>query len=208
MPKTVLCLHKAWLCSLGGVSEKRRHEHIVSGCGQFLRIESVQRIIEDLLIESVSMDGPEMFHVSVVFLVEPVFADNKWQDESVCVLTEQTVSSEKAAILTEHGEHGALACELVDCEPSSCSEEQRVQEVFFAIALEFHLSSANGLLIGVEFAEGFELAIDVKLVQEASQNRFGSFVLLTVIVLTVNVVSRQAFEVLASKLLVVVGQNH
>lgn len=56
------------------VSEDSRNNDIVLRNVQFLRVESVQGVFKNLLVKTVDVNGPEVFHMSVIFLIQAVFA--------------------------------------------------------------------------------------------------------------------------------------
>lgn len=202
--QTIDVCNDVLLRSFSGISEQAWHEDVVSGRGEVRRVERVERIVEDLLVESVHVDGPKVFHVRVVLLAEAVLTGEKRKYECVRVLTEETMRSEESAVFAQNGEDGALACELVNREPGSRSHEKSVAKVVFTIALQFHLSRTNRLLIRVELAQCLQLAFDSEQVRETSQRRTRSLVLSTFVVLAVNIVRRKSLEVLPRQLLVVV----
>lgn len=176
--------------SFSGISEQAWNEDVVSGRGEVGRVEGIERIVEDLLVESVHVNGPQVFHVRVVLLAEAVLAENEWQDEGVRVLTEETMRTEEAAVLAQHGKDGALARELVECEPGGSSHNQCVAQVVLAIALQLHLRRTNRFLIRVELAQRLQLALNAEQVGESRKCRSRRLILLALVVLTVNIVRR------------------
>lgn len=56
------------------VSEDSRNNDIVLRNVQFLRVESVQGVFKNLLVKTVDVNSPEVFHMSVIFLIQAVFA--------------------------------------------------------------------------------------------------------------------------------------
>lgn len=181
---------------------------IVSRVGEFLGVISVKRVLKDLLVESVNVDDPEVFNMREVLLAQAVLANRDGKHKRVEVLSEKSVRAEKITVLAEDWEDDTAASKLVDREPRSCGENQTVAEAIFSIPLELHLRSADGLLICVELAKRFELALDVKQAECFIPPALRCLVLQTFIVTTVDIILRKRVKVLTSQLLVVLLENH
>lgn len=87
-----------------------------------LRVISIEWVLQDLRVESVSMDNPEVLYVSVPFTLVGIEAVSQGKSSSIEVVSEQSMGAIVSSVLSENRENESSSGQLENRGPGNSGE--------------------------------------------------------------------------------------